>query len=229
MSDQLKSRQSQIPGGFRFTIPELNWHAPPFSSFNTIVDAVVQVVTSNQWLAAKNHWPTDRPGIESWVDSYNAAICRANGWYNYLADDTGAAPPKLPAPGLLSKLQAVAGAVRKVESGAEVLLDWEMSGQPPVPQVVADSRAKICKGCKFNGAGDMTDWFTVPASELIRKRIVRLHGFALLTEHDMEIGTCTLCWCPLKLKVWAPNDIVKKHLLPEVKEQLPSYCWMKNL
>jgi hypothetical protein len=32
--------------------------------------------------------------------------------------------------------------------------------------------------------------------------------------------------CPLKLKVWAPLPLIKKHLSQEVKNDLPAHCWI---
>lgn len=223
----LKSRQTQIPGGFKFHLPELNWHGPPFSSFNTLVDAVVQLVAKNPWLAKKNGWPTDRNGVERWVEQYQCSLCLANGWHDYITQMEGdTEPPKSVPPEFMARLQAVAGAVRKLEAGVQVLLDWEVSGEPPVDRGTAECRALICHLCPKNKPGHMTSWFTIPASEVIRQKLDRLHGLKLFTSVDEKLGVCEACLCPLKLKVHTPLDLCRKHLTPEVKADLDPRCWM---
>ena len=224
---KLKSRQMQVPGGFHFSLPELSWTAPAFASFDTIVNQVQQLIQSNPEIAAKNGWPTSRVAIENWVDSYNATVCEMNGWTQYILEGGGGSdPPKTVPPN--RKLASVAGAVRKAGSGAAVLLEWEKSGLPPVAPEVAASRAAVCAACPKNGSARLTDWFTVPLSEYIRKQLGRLNEMKLATPSDDKLGTCEVCLCPLPLKVWCPSELVQKHLSAEVKAGLPAHCWIVN-
>lgn len=138
--------------------------------------------------------------------------------------------PSLPKSGPRRPLPEVVGAavagVKAAASGAALLLEWEESGQPPIREDVAHRRASICAECPVNGLGDYTRWFTVPISEMVRKRIQRLHAMKLSTPYDDRLGTCEACLCPLKLKVWTPMDLVQKHLRPEAKEKLWKSCWI---
>lgn len=220
----LKSRQQQIPNGFRFQIPELGFKTTPYISFDNVVQAVMRVVRANPGLAAKRRWPTDLSGIENWVDSTNAEICKRLGYYDYINLEGDL--PKPPAPSAMQRLQSVAGAVRKINSGANLLLDWDNSGEPPVVNDVAESRAAICVECPKNSKGDLTRWFTVPASEIIRNKLGRLHRFGMATSRDSKLFVCEVCLCPLKLKVHTPQHLVVEHLSPETRAELPTNCWI---
>jgi hypothetical protein len=221
----LKSRQKQIPNGLRFSIPEVRWQSTPFASFDTIVNQIKNLVDSNPALNAK--YPTDREAIADMVDSANAAYCQKMGWNAYINNpDSGIPDPKPMAPAVQSRLRSVAGAVKRVNAGAALLLDWERNGQPPVDHATAECRAVICSTCPQNGKGDLTRWFTGPASELIRSQLGRLHGLNLSTSIDEQLGICDVCLCPLKLKIWAPLELIKSHIPEDVKAQLPAHCWI---
>ena len=49
---------------------------------------------------------------------------------------------------------------------------------------------------------------------------------SLATAVDDQLGSCTACICPLKLKVHCPADYIQAHLKPAVKAQLDPRCWM---
>jgi len=223
---KLKSRQLQVPGGFHFSLSALRWNSPPFASFDTIVNQVEGLIRSNPAVAQSQGWPTSRVAIENWIDSYNAQVCAQNGWSQYIMAEGSYDPPKPVPPN--RKLASVAGAVKKAGSGAAVLLEWEKSGQPPVDSTVSARRAEVCAACPQNGSANLTDWFTVPLSEYIRKQIGRLNAMNLTTPSDDKLGTCKVCLCPLKLKVHAPLQLVRDHLIDEVKNALPAHCWIVN-
>jgi hypothetical protein len=220
----LKDRQRQIPGGFRFRIPEVRWQSAPFASFDTIVNQATAIINSNPSL--QSIYPASRDAVASLVDSFNTRICQQNGWNSYITGDPSPPPPKPAAPGLMAKLASVAGAVKKLERGIETLLEWETSGLPPVPLETANWRASICVQCPQNGKGDLSRFFTVPASEQIRLHMERLHSLNLSTFHDGKLGVCEMCLCPLKLKVFCPSELVNKHLTAELLSELPGECWM---
>lgn len=227
MNAVLKNRQMQIPNGFQFRLPEIGYQAPPFQSFDSLVANVLRVVLANPRAAQKNNWPTTQQDVANWVDRTNAEICVRNGWKDYVTISSVALPPpKFPAPATIARLQAVAGAVKKLTRGVSALLDWETSGSQPVALVVAEGRAAICTACPQNGRGELTSWFTVPAAEKIRFHMERIHSLKLSTSQDAKLGVCESCLCPLKLKVWTPESLVKKHLTDDIKNDLPSNCWM---
>lgn len=232
---RLKDRQKSVPNGLTFYLPPLKWksvdHVGRFPSFAVLCNAVERVVRANRALAAKHQWPADRGGIENWVDAYNAAVCARMGWDGYIMSDQGASVPKALSPHrsqLLASLKNAAAASRELVRGAKTLVEWEESGEPPVPVEKATQRAIVCAACPLNGTGDFTQWFTVPAAELIRRRIAKAHDRGLTTPRDDALNLCLACHCPLKLKVHVPLPWIRKVLSLEQMEKLKhgKDCWI---
>lgn len=229
---RLKDRQKQIPNGMKFYLPEAKWSAPGnFPSFNIICDGLQRVVAANPFLAQKHQWPTDRKGIEDWVDFYNATLCARMGWEDYIVTDTGGSAPKSSPhhqQETLQNLRAAAAAAKQLVAGAKSLLEWDDSGEPPVAPELSTHRAIVCSHCPKNDASDLTRWFTVPAAELIRRRMERASARKLTTPRDDQLHLCTACHCPLRLKVHIPIAWITKRLAPDQKEKLKEGkdCWI---
>jgi hypothetical protein len=230
----LKNRQLQIPGGFKFSLPPLNWTAGAFTSFDTIVNQVDRLIAANPGIAGQYGWPTKRVDIENWVDGYNAQLCAFNGWTNYVHDGTElVSVPKTPTPHrqtLLQNLKSAAATSKELMRGARSLLDWLQSGEPPVDRDLAIARATICVACPHNNKNPMTEWFTVPASELIRKQIAEAVSRDMTTPLDEKLNICDVCYCPLPLKVQTPVKWIKEHISPETLGKLAAVpgCWVAN-
>jgi hypothetical protein len=227
---RLKDRQKSVPNGYSFYLPELKWSAPKnFPSFTVVCNALEAVVRANPYQAGVNRWPTDRKGIEDWVDLYNATICSRMGWDDYIVTDTGGSVPKAQPPHQQATLQSLRNAVvasKELIAGAKTLMEWEDSGEPPVTPEAALSRAIICTDCPRNDQGGFETWFTVPAAELIRRRVEKSQQRGLTTPRDELLHTCTACHCPLKLKVHVPIEWITKRLSPEQKSRLDPRCWI---
>lgn len=226
---RLKSRQSFIPNGFVFYLPEVKWKSPRMASFDRIVGELMGVIAANPALAKKNGWPTDRPGVEDWVDKYNATVCAKMGWNDYILTDASGSIPKASAPAQsLRSLAAVAAKAKALVAGAKTLMEWDDSGEPPVGRDLATSRASVCVACPLNQQGDWTDWFTIPAAELIQRRIQKAAARNLSTVHDERLKLCSACGCPLRLKVHVPIEWIGKRLSPEQRSRMESApsCWV---
>jgi hypothetical protein len=205
-----------------------SWEASPASQwdFNLCCREVQRHRASNPVLSAKLGLSTDIRIIQDQVDKQNAIRVSAIPGADIYLIQGGAPPPKAMAPPSQKRLAAVAEKVKKINAGSDLLLEWEESGDPPVNGAVAASRAMICATCPKNDSAPLTDWFTIPASELIRKRIARLNELKLSTPNDPELHTCTACLCPLKLKVHTPLHLILKHLIPEARNDLDPGCWI---
>ena len=230
---RLKDRQRQVPGGYKFYLPEVKWSAPGnFPSFTVVCDRLQQVINANPYLAQKNHWPTDRKSIEDWVDLYNATVCARMGWDDYIvADGGGGSVPKTTPQHQQQTLQSLrnaAVAAKELIAGAKSLMEWEDSGDPPVPADLSTARAIVCAGCPKNEVGDYTRWFTVPAAELIKRRVEKAQKRGLTTPSDDRLSTCTACHCPLKLKVHVGIKWITKRLTDEQRSKLATgnNCWI---
>jgi len=217
---RLKDRTRSIPNGFKFPVPAANFNPIPYSSFETIVRAVYELRRANPYLSTKNNWALDLEQIREEVDSYNAQLCLAHGWGDYIVDAEGQAAPKS-----LARSNRSVGA--RVAGGAKLLADWLGQGGKPVPKAEAEGRAGICATCPKNDiAMHWTEYFTVPASAIIKKQLSVRSDLSLETTHDAELGVCAACSCPLKLKVWTPLEHILKFLTPEVKADLDPRCWI---
>lgn len=228
---KLISRQSQIPGGFRFYQPETKWKSAPWASFDAIVNSLIAHRQGNPGLAQKHGWRTDYEGVAAEVDHFNASVCMAMGWVKFIAQGGGPdVPPKsMTLPQVDPKqISAVAEKVKKIWAGVKTLNDWIDSGEPPVPLDKAVSRAAICSTCVNNGQGDFTKWFTAPAAESIRRQMERVKDLKLATPSDDKINVCEACLCPLKLKVHTPMKYIGPHLTESTLRDLAKNpaCWI---
>jgi hypothetical protein len=214
---RLKNRQQQIPNGFRFGLPEANWKAQPFQSFDSIVNSVAAITNANPALSAKHGWPTDRGQIADWIDEFNAQICAQNNWVQYINQGGEAYPPPK------SKPLSVA---KNVAAGAKTLASWIGSGAHPVSKQQAEQRALVCSKCPLNEPGDFSNFFTRATSELLRMQVQTAQDLDLTTPHDSKLGVCKACDCPMRLKVWTPLEPILEHLLPEAKAALDKNCWI---
>lgn len=174
---------------------------------------------------------TDLDTIRNELDHANALRCLSiNGAASYIVSDEGSPPlPKAVAPNP-SLVGRVAGAVISA-AGAPELGAWLGKDGVPVSPALSQQRAAICAGagsapCPKNGKGALTRYFTVPASEFIRKQLGMKHDLELSTSHDENLGVCEACGCPLKLKVHTPIADIREHMSPEEKTKLDPRCWI---
>lgn len=231
MSARLHSRQRFIPGGFRFRIPALKWEAPRNASFNSVVDRAIDALNANPMVAQQLGWSLEWNAMADRVDEFNAKICAAHGWDEYInADDVPSIPKMNPRDQqtALQNLRSAAARVKEMVAGAKTLLEWRASGELPVSPELAEKRAAVCAECPLNSDKDWTSWFTVPAAELIRKQVEEAHDLGLKTSLDEKLHCCTACHCPLQVKVWPAIEWITKRLTPDQMTRLRSgkNCWI---
>jgi hypothetical protein len=218
----LKNRQMQIPGGMFFYVPATKFKTRPNSSFQSIVDQVLQYRRGNPGLAARYGWSTDPKTVENEVDAFVTGVCKAMSWTDYITE--GGGPAALPFPvapqGQLQRL-------RNVAVGGSVLLDWLMDGAEAVPAALANARAQTCAACPLNEKGDWTSIFTEPVSAAIRSALQRRKQMNLSTPDDANLGVCAACSCPLALKVHLPLARILAKLQDGPKAALAPNCWIR--
>lgn len=230
---RLRNRTMFIPGGFKFTQPEISYQSRPWASFEAIVNSLMVARRANPALAQKHGWALDHDGVARDVEAFNAAICEKMGWTDYIVTPQESPPPPKSRP--LSpedkkQAAAAAGAVKKIWAGVRTLNDWLDSGEPPINLERAEQRAEICIKCPKNGQGDFTKWFTSPASEVIKRQLAKLHERSITTQHDAKLNICEVCLCPLKLKVHTPMKFIKAHLSDQLLDDLRKVpdCWIPS-
>lgn len=232
---RLKNRQSQIPNGYKFRQPQINWDSVKViglhPSFSTLVTAVMSARAANPHHAAKFKWATDRAGVEHDVEQYNVKLCQANGWTQYLADSGGGGGPFPSSQSLPDQKQlgVAVAAVRKLWAGIKTLNEFLDSGEPPVEPELAEKRAAVCVACSKNTPGNFSAWFTAPASAVVTKQLERLQQRQISTSQDSKLNICDVCWCPMKLKVQTPLKFIRPHVSDEMVQDLKAAnpeCWI---
>ena len=225
----LKDRRRPIPNGFKFRQPQTGWQAPAWASFETIVQALIAHRQGNLYLTQKHRWATDYNAVAAEVDTYNAKLCEVNGWTEFLVSPSAEAPPpkfKALAPFSGKQLNAVADKVKKVWQGVRSLNDWFDSKEPAVAATLSQQRAEVCAKCPVNGQGGLEEWFTKPASEIIKRQVARASERNLKTTVDDNLNVCTACLCPLRLLVHVPLDFKLAHMGEETRKALDYNCWI---
>jgi hypothetical protein len=81
---RLKNRNVQIPNGLGFYLPATGWSPRKGSSFQGVADSLFVHLQANPAVVAKLGWKLDRNEIADRVDQFNAQVCEANGWTDYI-------------------------------------------------------------------------------------------------------------------------------------------------
>lgn len=221
MATRLKTRQLSIPGGLKFRQPEINWTPRP-GSFTNMVGQIIKARSANPHYLAKYGWSLDPHVVADELDAFNAKICLDNGWTKYITTGPGDPPPsRSPRPNLPQRLG-------NVVAGGSLLVEWILSREEAVAPELSEHRAGVCAACPLNVRGDLTRFFTLPASHAIRAELSRRSGWQLATTKDEQLAICEACSCPLKLKVHVPlKNILAKLPLPAF-DALHEQCWIRH-
>lgn len=220
---QLKNLWQSVPNGFQYTQKETGWSLTTWD-FNELCRAVQKHRQSNP----KFGLSLDLSDIESEVNQVNAQrMMTIPGAEIYVQNSGGSVIASALGKTIPRRLVVVAEKIGQLNAGRALLAEWKLSGYSPVDSQESNRRAQICSECPKNGTGDLTRWFTVPASERIRKEIEGLRDEKLTTEFDDKLGICEACLCPLKLKVHTPMPLILKHLSPQSRAELDPRCWIK--
>src|SRR6185436_3818978 len=122
---RLRDRNRQIPNGMRFHVPEIpKWKPPQYASLDVIARAVINLRNGNPFLKEKNGWSTNYEDVANEVDLYNAKICQAMGWKDYIITDEAVEPPKggpLPS---ARNVRGVAAGAKSAWTGIKILHAW---------------------------------------------------------------------------------------------------------
>lgn len=226
---KLKNRNEFIPGGFSYLQAETGWEAPRDLSFNGLVSAVQRHRRGNPFQANKHNWAMDYDSVADEVDTYNANRLKANQRYHRFILEGGEGSD-FPVPKFLPRLaHVVAGAsagIKRTVAGVKTYISWLGEGGRTVEKKEAERRAAICVVCPMNEKGEWRHRFTEAAAAEILKVFGIMNDMKLHTSHDVDLGTCDACNCPLKSKVWAPLHHILKDIKPEVREALHPDCWI---
>lgn len=211
------------PGGWQFFQPQTQWHAPsPIG--NTHDQQVVNIIKhrlANPAIVAKFKLATDFNSVSTeLIDFQQKRGALAN------SPIPKPLPPPPERPQVAGAVGHAVAAVKKIASGAALLLEWQESGESPVDADTSAARAEVCVKCPKNNKGGLTRFFTQPVANEIRKKLEKLHALKLSTPSDAYLGVCEACECPLRLKVHTPILLITKRMKPEQRAELDPSCWI---
>ncbi len=226
MSYKLKNRRNSIPNGFHFRQALTGWEndkvCPPsvWDFFLLCTELQKHRIANPKYKLA-----TDLGAIQNEVDRVNAErVAAIPGSESYIVStDTAQSFRVAPAPTALRKFVAAAKAI---SAGAETISDFIDSGESPVAQELAESRAAVCVRCPLNEKGDLSRFFTIPAAERIRRQIGMKEKRGLKTSLDEKLHVCSGCLCVNRLKVFFPLRFILNHMDTEIESKLDPKCWV---
>ena len=222
----LKSRTTYPPDGWTFFQPQTGKSFGGLTFLQT-VDAIVEHRRANPRFGLS----VDPDVVARELDDYTCARINHNPHYCVSESAASFSFPPLP---LRQSGGAVAAGVRAGNSflknasvGIKTYLDWFGNGTPEtIP--VAEARAEVCLKCEFNQKGGLVERFSQATANEIMAVMGVLKDLNLHTSRESELHVCSKCDCPLSAKVFAPIDIVRKHIRPETMASLPEWCWIKD-
>lgn len=207
--------------------PATGWNAPQGLTYDQVVRRIIEHRRANR----QYRLATDYDVVAQQLDDYTCARLKNDPSWCVDSPPSSFTVP-LPRRSRRAEGGGVAGGARFVAStsaGIKLWMDWFGEGKP-VEQAVAERRAAICADCPQNDRrhGNIFEMFTVAAAKEIMAIFSALNDLNLHTSKDNVLKVCQACDCPLKAKVWAPLQIIKKHLPEERFERLHSACWIRH-
>ena len=119
--------------------------------------------------------------------------------------------------------QAVARAaakLRQTAQGARILAEWLGDGGVPVERQRAQDRIDTCNRCLHNKPTDARSITKTVAEAIIEQEEAR-NEMAMFLHGEGLAGTCDVCGCYLKLKVWVPLNYLGD-------QKMPDNCWISR-
>jgi hypothetical protein len=129
-------------------------------------------------------------------------------------------------PGLSADIIANVDDIKRMASGAGLLMEWDVNGAAPVDKATADARALVCAACPQNSVAKLEAWQTVPVATSLKSRISRLNALKLTSASDAKLGLCATVYAPNHLLVHAPVVVLDKRVKPAAREKLWEKCWI---
>lgn len=115
-----------------------------------------------------------------------------------------------------------------VQSFAQFLWNWLLSGGKLVDQNTANLRAEICVACHNNKPSSEVRKGCSACNKMGNMALNKIRGTIIKnnsTPLDARLLTCGICGCDNRISVWIPNVALIK--VEEVMAY-PSFCWKKK-
>jgi hypothetical protein len=113
-------------------------------------------------------------------------------------------------------------------TGAQALADW-LGGEAPVRRTVATTRGVACLDCPLNvEPGWLERNLKKPIARWITRQLEEKNRMQLETHWDDQLHMCKACGCPMKLKVWTPTSVLRRHVTRKQLTKTPAFCWLRK-
>jgi hypothetical protein len=110
--------------------------------------------------------------------------------------------------------------LRQTAQGARILAEWLGDGGTPVDRRQAQDRIDTCNRCIHNKPTDARSVTKTVAEAILEQEQAR-NDMAMFLQGEGLAGTCEVCGCYLKLKVWVPLSYLGK-------TEMPDNCWISH-
>lgn len=123
---------------------------------------------------------------------------------------------------------AVAESVEKAVVGARIIYEWWGEGGRPVEPELAQRRADNCMGCPKNST-DPT-WLS-KFSETAREQLQLRSNLKMSVSNEEKLGVCSVCECPMKLKVHTPLTLIAERTPQSILvdlDKVEGLCWVRD-
>lgn len=129
---------------------------------------------------------------------------------------------------LVAGAAVVAESVEKAVVGARIIYEWWGEGGRPVEPELSQRRADNCAACPKNST-DST-WLS-GFSETAREQLQLRSNLKMSVVGEEKLGVCTVCECPMKLKVHTPLALIAERTPQGVLDDLDKVegpCWVRD-
>lgn len=210
------SRDTFPPGGWIFFQPQTGFSppTPKASTFSQTVQLIIKNRQQNPAICVRHKLSTDPAVVGNELEMFTRLRIGA----------------PLPTPVMpttnYGPLSAAVSDIKKLASGAGLLVTWDTSGLAPVPAEDANRRAAVCAACPLNSSAKYEQWRSVPIAASLASRLTRLEGLRLKTPSDTSLGLCDATYCPSAKLVHVPMEVISRRLKDDVRSGLASECWI---
>ena len=191
---------------------------PMAHTFDQQVRDIIKPRQQNSAMMVRHRWTLDPIAVGDELERYTRLRC---GW------PMSAPPSPAPSiPGIGPMTVNAVSDIKRLASGAGMLMAWNDGGDPPVYTATAETRAQTCVVCPRNSQGKLSEWLGVPVAAALKNRLARLTALNLKTSADVRLGLCEACSVPTSTLVHEPSAIIERKLKPEYRSDLDPKCWI---
>lgn len=221
MSQEAFSRTRFPAGSWSYHDPRTNFSINNKGmTFDQVVREIIKNRKANPAVVIKHKLSVDEFGAGMDLEKFTKARLG-------IVDPVSTPPPTFLIPGMSAMGINTVAEIRKLASGAGILMAWNESSEPNVTTEVALKRATTCAACPQNNVAKLTEWLTVPVAASLKQRTARINTLNLSTPLDGKLGLCESLFAPTASLAHVPDAVLKAKVKPATMETVDSKCWLR--